>query len=135
MKNIVTATIEFSFKGETFSPSLTIELDQQLKGDFSLDNLYTLIAIENNIGLYSYEYEMMQSEEITFQHVEGFVGKYISEGTLDMQAFQIAWHENLTLLKLLGIAEQHMNITEFEQHTELKQALLAAYQLGQNDAQ
>jgi len=135
MKNIVTASIEFSFKGETFSPSITIELDEHLKANGSLlDNLYSIIATENNIGLYSYEYEMMQAEPIKFQHVEGFVVDYIKEGILDMNAFEITWHENNALSKLLNIAERHLHITDFKQHTELKQALLSAYQLGKDDA-
>lgn len=134
MKNIVTATIEFSFKGETFTPGITIELDKHLKANGSLlDNLYSIIATENNIGLYSYEYEMMQAETIKFQHVEGFVENYIVAGILDIKCFEAAWHENHALSKLLDIAERHMNINDFEQHTELKQALLAAYQLGKQD--
>lgn len=134
MKNIVTASVEFYFKGEKFSPSITIELDEHLKANGSLlDNLYSIIATENNIGLYSYEYEMMQAETIKFQHVEGFVENYITEGILDMNAFETAWHENHALSKLLDIAERHMKITDFDQHIELKQALLAAYQLGKLD--
>ena len=135
MKNIVTASVEFYFKGEKFSPSITIVLDEHLEGNASLDtdNLFSIIAKENNIGMYSYEFEMMQAETIKFQHVEGFVESYIVEGTLDMKAFAAVWHENNALSKLLHIAESHMNITDFEQHTELKQALLAAYQLGKLD--
>jgi len=90
MKNIVTASVEFYFKGEKFLPSITIELDKHLKGNAVLDsdNLYSFIAKENNIGMYSYEFEMMQAEAIKFQHVEGFVENYIAEGILDMKAFE-----------------------------------------------
>lgn len=104
MKNIITASIEFSFKGETFTPRITIELDEHLKANGSLlDNLYSIIATENNIGLYLYEYEMMQAEAIQFCHVEGFVEDYITDGILDFNAFETAWHENYAISKLLNI--------------------------------
>lgn len=135
MKNIVTASVEFYFKGEKFSPSMTIALDEHLQANATLNSevLYSVIAKENNIGMYSYEYEMMQAEEIQYTHVEGFVEDYISEGSLDFNAFEAAWQNNNSLQLLLGIAEKHMKITDFEQHTELKQALLAAYELGKQE--
>jgi hypothetical protein len=134
MKNIVTASIEFSFKGKTLSPSITIELDPYLIGGGSLPNLCQMIAKVNNFDMYSYEYEMMQAETILFSDAQGFVAEFITAGNLDITAFEAAWHENKALEKLLTIAETHMNITDFGQHIELKKALLDAYLLGKKDA-
>lgn len=133
MKNIITASIHFSFKGQELSPSLTVELDQYLEGGGSFPNLCTLIAQANNHDLYSYEYEMMQAAEIKYSDAQGLVAAYLNDGQLDVEAFEKMWNENKALTKLLSIAEEHMNITDFSQHIELKKALLDAYMLGKKD--
>jgi hypothetical protein len=134
MKNIVTASIEFSFKGKTLSPSITIELDPYLTGGGSLPNLCQMIAKVNNFDMYSYEYEMMQAAEIIYLDAKGLVAEFIIDGQLNVDAFEATWNENRALEKLLTIAENHMNITDFSQHIELKKALLDAYLLGKKDA-
>ena len=55
MKNTITASIHFSFKGKNHTPSITIELDQYLVGGGTLPDLCMLTANENNHDLYSYE--------------------------------------------------------------------------------
>ena len=135
MKSTITASIHFSFKGENHSPSITVELDQYLEGGGggSLPDLCPLIAKFNNHDLYSYEYEMMQAAEIVYSDAKGLVADFLNEGILNIEAFELAWHENNALNKLLAIAETHMNITDFSQHTELKKALFEAYMLGKKD--
>lgn len=130
MKNTVTASIHFSFKGENHSPSITIELDQYLEDDISLPDFCSLIAKENNFDIYSYEYEMMQAQEIVFSNAQGLVTDFIQDGLLDFGAFHIRFHENIALSKLQKIANEHMQIEDLEQQPELKQALLNAYHLG-----
>lgn len=133
MKNILTASIHFSFKGKEHSPSLTIELEPYLEGAGSFPNLCSLIAKANNHDLYSYEYEMMQATNIKYSDAQGLVAEFINDGQLDVEAFEAAWNENKALIKLLSIAEDHMKITDFSDHIELKKALLEAYMLGKKD--
>ena len=133
MKNTITASIHFSFKGKEHSPSLTVELEPYLEGAGSFPNLYSLIARANNHDLYSYEYEMMQATDIKYSDAQGLIAEFINDGQLDVEAFEAAWNENKALIKLLTVAEEHMNITDFSQHSELKKALLAAYMLGRKD--
>ena len=133
MKNIITASIHFSFKGKELSPSLTVELDPYLEGGGSFPNLCGLIAKANDHDLYSYEYEMMQAAEIKYSDAPGLGAEYLTNGQLDVEAFEKTWNENKALTKLLSIAEEHMNITDFSQHIELKKALLDAYMLGKKD--
>ncbi len=135
MKNIITASIAFSFKGQNLNPSITIELDSYLANGCNFPNVCQLIAKHNNFDLYSYEYEMMQAQEITYSNAQGLISEFISDGVLDMSAFETAWNENNALKKLLIIAEQHMNITDLNQHRELKKALLEAYALGKKEAE
>jgi len=133
MKNIVTASIHFSFKGERHSPAITIELDKYLLSTGKIPNLYPLIAKENNFDMYSYEYEMMQAEPIMFSDAQGLIENHIVDGQLNSDAFEAAWHEHRALEKLLQIAEQHMGVNDFSQHPELKAALLEAYNSGKKD--
>ena len=134
MKNTITASIHFAFKGENHTPSITVELDQYLVGGGTLPDLCMLIAKANNHDLYSYEYEMMQAAEISYSDARGLVADFVKDGQLDIIAFETAWNENKALEKLLIIAEAHLNIKDFDQHIELKKTLLEAYQLGVKDA-
>jgi len=131
MKNIITASVHFSFKGENHSPSITIELDKYLVAGGNFPDLYPLIAKENNHDLYSYEYEMMQAEEIKFSDAKGMVAEFVSDGLLDLQAFQLAWKKNIIFNQLQTIAKDHMQIEDLQQHPELTEVLLQAFQLGQ----
>ena len=133
MKNTITASIHFSFKGKEHSPSLTVELEPYLEGAGSFPNLCSLIAKANNHDLYSYEYEMMQATDIKYSDAQGLVAEFINDGQLDVAAFEVAWTENKALMKLLTVAEKHMQITNFSEHVELKKALLEAYMLGKKD--
>ncbi len=134
MKNTLTASIHFSFKGKELSPSMTVELEPYLEGAGTFPNLCSLIAKANNHDAYSYEYEMMQATEIKYSDAQGLVAEFINnEGQLDVNAFEAAWNENKALIKLLSIAEDHMKITDFSDHIELKKALLEAYRLGKKD--
>lgn len=134
MKNIVTATIHFSFKGINHSPSITIELDKHLQSTRKIPDLHPLIAKENNFDLYSYEYEMMQAEDITFSNAEGLIKNFILDGILDTEAFETNWKENNILEMLATITERHMGINDLTQHPELKNALLNAYNIGKLDS-
>ena len=86
MKNIVTASIKFSFKGVNHNASLTLDLNDYMRTSGIFPNLYPLIAKENNFDMYSYEYEMMQSEEIIFTGPSGLVENFITDGKLDIDA-------------------------------------------------
>lgn len=132
MKNSITATIEFYFKGERFAPSITLDLDKHIQANGCLPNFYSLIAINNNIDLYSYEYEMMQSEQISITDAQGLVKEYIEDGILDTEAFESAWQEHKALQDIQSIVEKNMGISNLEEHPELKETLLEVYRLGAN---
>lgn len=131
MKNIVTASIQFSFKGKTFSPSIVLELDDFLRANKSLTNLYHLIASANKIDHYSYEYEMMQAETITFSDAQGLVANFIVEGVLDSPAFLTAWREQQLNRQLQDIAQRHLGVEDLQQQPELMAALKEAFHNGQ----
>ncbi|MFV2004457.1 MAG: hypothetical protein ACC650_04585 [Gammaproteobacteria bacterium] len=130
MSNHITASIEFYFKGEKHSASIELDLDQHMQSAGKLPALYPLLARAINLDLYSYEYEMMQTETIMFNAAKGLVANYVNEGLLDTDAFKSAWRENAVIEKLQTIAQQNLSIEDLQQHPELKNALLEAYRLG-----
>lgn len=131
MKNIVTASVEFYFKGVKFSPSLTIELDPYMQSSGRIPVLYPFIATENNIDHYSYEYEMMQAENIKFNQAEGLVADYVVNGVLDIEAFELAWNEQQILTTIQQIVERHGLTYAVQQHPDFEKTLIEAYKSGE----
>ncbi|NOQ89576.1 MAG: hypothetical protein GQ549_01375 [Gammaproteobacteria bacterium] len=133
MSNHITASVEFYFKGERHSASIELDMDQHMHASGELPDLFPLLAQSMNIGAYSYEYEMMLAETIMFSDAKGLIADFVSEGILDLAAFNIAWSESHIIEKLQDIAKQHLSIDDINQETDLKNALIAAYQLGKKD--
>lgn len=130
MKNIVTISIKFYFKGEEHSPSVTLELDDLILSITDLSHFYLLIAKENNYDMYSYEYEMMQAEQLRFSDAQGLVADHIEDGLLNLATFKAAFLDIQVLSKLQNIAKNTLQIDDLNQHPELKKALFEAHTLG-----
>ena len=80
MSNQITASIIFSFKGVTHTPSIDLDLDEYMQKSAKIPDLYMLIAKAGNYDLYSYEYEMLQAEPISFSNAKGMVSDYVVDG-------------------------------------------------------
>lgn len=132
MRNKISASILFCFKGKNHSPSIVLDLDQYMHANGQIPNLYPLIARVNNFDQYSYEYEMMQAEPITFSNPQGMVAEHVTESHLDIEAFESAWRKYELRQQLQEIMLNSMAIDDFKQHPALMEALLQAYQLGKD---
>ncbi|NOY62397.1 MAG: hypothetical protein GXP10_04450, partial [Gammaproteobacteria bacterium] len=110
MSNQVKLVVEFSFKGETHSPSIEVDLDQLMARDGRLPDFYPLIARQNSIDSYSYEYEMMLAEEIQCIARQGMAFDCIDNGLLDTEVFEKCWRESRKLTILQAIASKHLAI-------------------------
>ena len=130
MSNHITASVEFYFKGENITSSIELDVDTHMHATGQLPDLYPLLARAIDLGLYSYEYEMMQAEEISYDNAKGLIAEHVSGGSLDINAFKTAWSDNLVIEKLQTIAQQNLSIEDLQQNPELKNALLEAYRLG-----
>lgn len=130
MKNSIDAAVTFSFKGETYSPSATIDLDALMRERGSLPHLYSLLATENGIDTYSYLYEVMEQSPIRFVNAQGAAADYVENETLDIEGFQKQWQQKQVLDVLQAIASRELNIDDLETRPELKNALLEAYYSG-----
>jgi hypothetical protein len=130
MNSKLTATIRFCFKGQTHEPSIEITLVEYMKNPENYPDICMMIARANDFDMYSYEYEMMQAENITFSDASGLVADFINDGTLDFSAFELAWQEKNILNQIQDIAKNILSIDDLEQQPEIKQALISAYKSG-----
>ncbi len=133
MNNSIVASVEFYFKGERFAPSLPLDLDKVARNEGSLERLHHSIAVANGIGVHSYEYEMMQAEDLQFDKPTGMAVEFFHDGQFDMEGFLAKWNEAWILDKVRPIAEAHVGVTDLDAKPKLKASLIAAYQAGLAD--
>ena len=131
MNNHITASVEFYFRGNKISSTVELDIDNHMQSAGKLPDLYPLLARAANLDLYSYEYEMMQTEMITFSLAKGLVAEFVSGDFLDIDTFETAWAEYDILAKLEKVAQKNLSIEDLTEHTDLKNALIEAYQLGE----
>ena len=131
MKNQISISLVFYFKGKKYSPSMVIDLNTQTQTQNNYESLYTLLANNNNIDLYSYEYEMMLAEELVFSDATGLAKLFIKNGKFDFIAFNQAQHDEIITDAISKIASEHLSIDDLSSRPDIKSALLEAYKLGQ----
>jgi hypothetical protein len=130
MKNSIDALIEFSYKGETYSLSSHIDLDQFMEQQSSLPSFHAILARDNRIDTYSYLYEVMAESEVQFANAQGIAINFLNGGDFDQEGFITAWQESRILGLLQPIAARELGITDLDQHQPIKAALVQAYRLG-----
>ena len=132
MNNSIDATVTFSFKGETYTPSTTIDLDVLMREHGSLPRLHYILAMTNKIDTYSYLYEVMEQSPIRFVNAQGAVADFVRNEILDIVAFQEYWLQSRVIDMLQSIASRELNIDDLEKHAKLKKALLESYDCGKS---
>ncbi|NOZ36728.1 MAG: hypothetical protein GXP11_01420 [Gammaproteobacteria bacterium] len=128
MNNRIRISIEFWFRGERINPMLELNLDELMRQHGRLPEFHPLLAKANQIGNYSYEYEMLEAETLTATALSGWVSENIVDQMLDTKGFEQRWHQKQRQQQMLEIAHQH----QLPQDQNTFDALEAAFQLGQN---
>lgn len=131
MKNTITVSAEFFFKGEKFSPSMMIDLDAHIRSKNDLAMLYPLLAKSNNIDLYSYEYEILLAENLVFSEATGLAVPFLDNGIFDIDAFEQALLDKNIIETVSTVAKTILSIDDLDTQPVLKAALIEAYKLGQ----
>ena len=131
MKNSITISAEFFFKGQKLSPSIEIDLDEHIKVKRSMESLYPLLAKSNDIDLYSYEYEMLQAEDLAFSEAKGLAASFLNNDIFDIDGFEQALHEESIIKAVSHIASAILSINDLDEQPVIKTALIEAYKLGQ----
>ena len=130
MKNQISISMEFYFKGKKHSPSMVIDLNTHIQTNNNYESLYTLLANNNSIDLYSYEYEMMLAEELKFSDATGLAKLFVVDGKFDFVAFNQARHDEIITKAISNIASEHLSVDDLSLQPDIKAALLEAYKLG-----
>ena len=136
MSDQIEICLPFDYRGETHTPSATVDLDQQMESQGHLNPFHLLLAKENGIGLYSYELEVMESLPVQVSHATGLAAAFVSEERhFDVQGFEAAWHQEHERNKLREMMNSRFSAEELAAHPQLEEALWEAYQLGKNAPQ
>ncbi|MCP4992796.1 MAG: hypothetical protein GY934_03270 [Gammaproteobacteria bacterium] len=134
MNNTIDAWVEFSFKGELYTPKSTIDLDRHLEQRGTLPPLHGILATENGIDTYSYLYEVMEQADVQFDNPRGVAAECLVDGHFDIPTMERRWREYRVLEQLQTLAGQALGVDDLEQNPELKQVLMSAYELGRQAA-
>ena len=135
-KNTVKVTIPFSFKGVDHEPSCVVDLDAFITGDQGIEAVFHIVASQNSIGNYSYEYEVLESSKKIFSEPTGIAHEFINDDGFDLEGFKQKQSEEGEFDKLQTIASQVLAIDNLadDQHALIKQALQQAYRIGTENA-
>jgi hypothetical protein len=134
MKNQITAKVEFSYKGEVFTPSTIIDLDHSMAQQDLLPSIHRMIAQKNKIDTYSYLYEVMEQAEIIFTEAQGIAKDFLSDSGFDFSAFQGALCETRYDQMCQEIAAEEMGVDDLDKYPGLRNALIKAYEIGKKDS-
>lgn len=135
LESTVRASLSFDFRGQSFQPSIAIDLHTLISKQQQLDNLHDLLAASIGLDSYRHEYDVLMMEEIVFSEPTGLACEFISDGHLDFDAFSDAWHQQHILFAIQPIAERHLNISDLLQYPDIQQALIESYKAGQQNPQ
>jgi len=131
VKNSIKISTQFDFRGHTYTPTLVLDLDTLARKENEIPDYHLLLAQENGIDHYSYEYEVLESSELLFSDATGEASAFVDEGWFDYPGFRQRWQMLQQLKALSDIARRVMGVADLEQQPELQAALLEAYRLGQ----
>lgn len=130
MRNSIRISTEFDYRGETFRPTVTLDLDKVMEGGGEIPDYHQLLAMENGFDLYSYEYEVIESSELVFSDATGLAARFLQECSFDLEGFRRCWLESREMSALEEVARRHLGVEELEREPKLREALMEAYRLG-----
>ncbi len=144
MSNTITVSINFSFKGETFSPSTSIDLDVLMHKNYLSTigqesnisvSIYPLLAASINLDTYSYAYEVMLASHAVYSEPTGIAVKHLTQGQFNYQSFYKEWLDEKMLTIVQEIADKHLSVADLAQQPQLKEALFEAFLAGEKSVE
>ena len=131
MKNSIRVSLTYSYRGETFTPSVVIDLDSLQQGDGMVD-WHARIALANGIDTYSYVYEVARASELHFSEPTGLAEAYLQDGDFDFEGYLHAARQSVHAGPLQNIARDLLGIEDLNSEPAIRDALVQAYLLGRN---
>jgi len=129
-KSSIKVEILFSYKGDSFSPSAVIELDQYLVKNLLIPEFFQIVASENDIGAFSYQYEVMEMGHFKYSEAQGLAVEFCQQDDFDLAGFIDKWKEEYVLSLLSDIAKKYLDIDNLDENEAIKKALHQAHLLG-----
>ncbi len=130
MKNTIVASLQFDFRGNSFNPVISVDLDVLMQRQGELNDLYDMLAVSIGLDAYRHEYDVMVMHEIIFSEPFGLVSDFVTDGRLNFDAFIEAWKQQKALKAIQPIARKHLDISDLDQHPDIRSALLESYRSG-----
>ncbi len=130
LHNTVLARLEYSFKGETVTLETLIDLDRCLANSKDTPDFHRALARAGGVDPYSYLFEILESEEITFLMPTGLAVDCCVNSQFDWDAFVQATRDAQEIRAVQAIAARELGVADINAHAGLKAALLAAYHEG-----
>lgn len=129
MSHTLLAQVQYSFKGKVISCQASFPVERVIKSLLHNEEeyLYRIIAQVNQLDTYSYEFEAMCAQDLSFS--SDTLSDFIQDGVFDIQAYQRA-EIQLFDMQLLSMAQQHIQHPHVLNDPQLLNALKAAYQAG-----
>ncbi|MCF6207986.1 MAG: hypothetical protein L3J61_01170 [Ghiorsea sp.] len=134
MKHSVTIGVDFCFKGESFSPCITIDLDAHFQAQKDIGYIYDQLGKSIGLDVYRHEYDVMVMQDLRCKKAEGIAAQHVKDGQIDWQSLEEAWRQAFDLEMLKPIANKFFNVESLADEPKLAAALLAAYRAGQDKA-
>ena len=128
----VTASLHFDYQGRRFSPSISVNLHRLMIRQQGLSHIYDLLGASIGLDAYRHEYDVMVMHDITFSDPTGLACAYVSDGQLDFDAFAEAWKKQRALNAIQPVAQKQLNISDLDQHPDIRNALVECFNLGMN---
>ena len=126
----IDASLRFDFKGESFYLTSHLPLPQYASA--SMTDIYTLLAQEHDVDIYSHAFDAMMSYPITFRNAKGSAQHYLSsDGDFNFTAYRLNCEHQRILQTITPIARDLMQIDNLDVHPKLKQTLIAVYKAAQ----
>lgn len=125
--NTLRARLEVSFRGEPHALETTLDLDPCLGEPGQAPDFHRLLARAAGIDPYSYLYEVLESEEITFSDPTGLAVGAFEDGVFHWNRFEQALREERDWQAVRAIAARHLAGRDLDGDADLRAALLAVY--------
>jgi hypothetical protein len=122
------ASLSFDYQGKSYVLQSVINVENIISHEDFYQSVYLQLAQEHDIGLYSYQLEIMMDQTIHFSQAKGCVEGCIDNQSLDLELLRQHYEQVLCLEKIEIVATKRLNSSEMTEG--VKKALIEAYQLG-----
>ncbi len=129
--NTIRVHVSLSFKGEAHELDALIDLDLCVTEPGVTPDVHRLLAEQAGIDPYSYLYEVLESEEITYSEPRGLAVLAFEDDGFNWFRYEQVSKEARDWQAVRAIAAQHLGDRDLDGDAELRTTLLAVYRAGQ----